>query len=107
MELSTEEGVGIEIVVYRWERGTVWEGRSCWGGVGEFLPELGVDWEIEPLVPLFLQNLRMFLTLTIEVLRDRESLPGARLFGLWSSGVESKREPARRCPLLIDRDRGD
>lgn len=58
-------------------------------GVGEFFPELGVDWEIEPFVPLFLQNLRMFLTLTIEVLRDRVSLPGARLFGLWSSVVES------------------
>ena len=58
--------------------------------MGEFLPELGVDWEIEPLVPLFLQNLRMFLTLTIEVLRDRESFPGARLFWLWSSGVESR-----------------
>jgi len=57
--------------------------------VGEFLPELGVAWEIEPLVPLFLQNLRMLLTLTMEVLRARESLPGARLFGLWSSGVES------------------
>ena len=57
--------------------------------MGEFLPELGVAWEIEPLVPLFLQNLRMLLTLTMEVLRARESLPGARLFGLWSSGVES------------------
>ena len=57
--------------------------------VGEFLPELGVDWEIEPLVPLFLQNLRMFLTLTIEVLRVRESLPGMRLLWLWSSEVES------------------
>jgi hypothetical protein len=60
-------------------------------GVGEFLPELGVDWEIEPLVgPLFLQNLRMFLTLTIEALRDRGSFPAARLFELWSSGVESR-----------------
>ena len=58
--------------------------------MGEFLPELGADWEIEPLVPLFLQNLRMFLTLTIEVLRDRESLPGARLLESWSSGVESR-----------------
>jgi len=63
--------------------------RVFGGGVGEFLPELGVVWEIEPLVPLFLQNFRMFLTLTIEVLRARESLPGARLFGLCSSGVES------------------
>lgn len=51
-------------------------------GVGEFFPELGVDWEMEPFVPLFLQNLRMFLTLTMEVLRDRVSFPGARLFGL-------------------------
>ena len=59
-------------------------------GVGEFLPELGVDWEIEPLVPLFLQNLRMFLTLTIEVLRNRESFPGTRLLELWSSEVESR-----------------
>jgi hypothetical protein len=50
-------------------------------GVGEFFPELGVEWEIEPFVPLFLQNLRMFLTLTIEVLRDRVSLPGGRLPG--------------------------
>ena len=41
-------------------------------------------------MPLFLQNLRMFLTLTIEVLRARESLPGTRLFGLWSSVVESR-----------------
>ena len=63
--------------------------RLFGGGVGEFLPELGMVWEMEPLVPLFLQNLRMFLTLTIEVLRARVSLPGARLFGLWSSGVES------------------
>ena len=59
------------------------------GGVGEFLPEFGVGWEIEPFVPLFLQNLRMFLTLTMEVLRARESLPGTRLFELWSSEVES------------------
>ena len=63
--------------------------RLVWGGVGELLPELGVVWEIEPFVPLFLQNLRIFLTLTMEVLRARESLPGARLFGLWSSVVES------------------
>ena len=63
--------------------------RLFGGGVGELLPELRVVWEIEPLVPLFLQNLRMFLTLTIEVLRARDSLPGARLFGLWSSEVES------------------
>ena len=40
-------------------------------------------------MPLLLQNLRMLLTLTIELLRDRVSLPGARLFGLWSSVVES------------------
>ena len=58
--------------------------------MGEFFPELGVEREMEPLLPLFLQNLRILLTLTIEVLRDRESLPGARLFGLWSSVVESK-----------------
>lgn len=65
-------------------------GGLFWGGVGELFPELGADREIEPLLPLFLQNLRMLLTLTIEVLRDRESLPGARLLGLWSSVVESK-----------------
>ena len=66
------------------------DGSKLFGdGVGEFLPELVVDWEIEPLVPLFLQNLRMFLTLTIEALRVLESLPGARLFRLWSSEVES------------------
>lgn len=65
-------------------------GKRLFGaGVGELFPELGVVWEIEPFVPLFLQNLRMFLTLTIEVLRARESLPGARLFELWSSVVES------------------
>lgn len=58
-------------------------------GVGELLPEPGAGWEMEPFVPLFLQNLRIFLTLTMEVLRARESLPGARLFGLWSSVVES------------------
>lgn len=52
------------------------------GGVGELFPEPGMDREIEPLLPLFLQNLRMLMTLTMEVLRDRESLPGARLFGL-------------------------
>jgi hypothetical protein len=57
--------------------------------VGDVFPEPGVDWDIEPLVPLFLQNFRMLLTLTIEVLRDRGSLPGARLFGAWSSVVES------------------
>ena len=51
-------------------------------GTGDVFPELGVDWDIEFLVPLFLQNLRMLLTLTIEVLRARGSLPGARAVGL-------------------------
>ena len=64
-------------------------GNKFEDGVGEFLPELGVDWEIEVFVPLFLQNLRMFLTLTMEVVRGRESFPGAK-FGLWSSVVESR-----------------